>query len=96
MKDKVVLITGASSGLGLAAALLLAERGAEIVMVCRDRIRGNFMRKGVAEYGTGRPPVQLFADLSSKEQIRILAAQVCQSYERFDLLMPHFRRSFGK
>lgn len=87
MKDKIVLITGASSGIGLAAALLLAERGAEIVMVCRDRIRGNFMRKGVAEHATGRPPALLFADLSSQEQIRILAEQVCRSYDRIDVLI---------
>jgi NAD(P)-dependent dehydrogenase (short-subunit alcohol dehydrogenase family) len=50
MDGKIVLITGASRGVELATALLLAERGAEIVMVSRDRIRVSFMRKGVAEY----------------------------------------------
>ena len=48
MSGKTVLITGATSGLGLATALLLAERGAEVVMVGRDRTRSNFMRTEVA------------------------------------------------
>src|SRR5579864_6813692 len=87
MNDKVVLITGASSGLGLATALLLAERGAEIVMVCRDEIRGNFMRKGIAEYATARPPAVFFADLSSQGQIHILADQIHRSYARIDVLI---------
>lgn len=87
MTDKIVLITGASSGLGVATALLLAERGAEIVMVCRDGIRGNFMRKGVAEYATGRPPAVFFADLSSQVQIDILADQIRRSYARIDVLI---------
>jgi len=36
MSGKTVLITGATSGLGLATALLLAERGAEVVMLGSD------------------------------------------------------------
>src|SRR5205823_1094304 len=48
MSGKTVLITGATSGLGLATALLLAEQGAEVVMVGRDRTRGNFMRAAPA------------------------------------------------
>jgi NADPH:quinone reductase-like Zn-dependent oxidoreductase len=39
ISGKTVLITGATSGLGLATAMLLAERGAEVVMVGRDRTR---------------------------------------------------------
>jgi retinol dehydrogenase 14 len=87
MHDKVVLITGASSGLGVATALLLAERGAEVVMVCRDGVRGNFMRKGVAEHATGRAPAIFFADLTLQEQIHILADQIRRSYSHIDVLI---------
>ena len=87
MDDKVVLITGAGSGVGLATALLLAERGAEVVMVCRDRIRGNFMRKAVVEYASARPPALFFADLSSQGQIHILADQIHRSYDHIDVLI---------
>ena len=53
MTRKTVLITGATSGLGLATALLLAEQGAEVVMVGRDRTRSNFMRAEIAKCAAG-------------------------------------------
>jgi NAD(P)-dependent dehydrogenase (short-subunit alcohol dehydrogenase family) len=87
MDGKIVLITGASSGIGLAAALLLAERGAEIAMVCRDSIRGNFMRNGVAEYANGRPPALFFADLSSQEEVHVLADQIRSRFAHIDVLI---------
>jgi NAD(P)-dependent dehydrogenase (short-subunit alcohol dehydrogenase family) len=40
MKDRVVMITGANSGIGKAASLALANMGATVVMVARNRERG--------------------------------------------------------
>ena len=54
MKDKTVIITGASSGIGLATARELARQGALIVMVCRDAQRGEAARKEVAAVAAGR------------------------------------------
>jgi len=53
MSGKAVLITGATSGLGLATALLLAEQDAEVVVVGRDRRRSNFMRAKIAKCAAG-------------------------------------------
>ena len=39
MKDKIIVITGASSGIGLATARELARQGGAIVMICRDAER---------------------------------------------------------
>ena len=44
MRDKVVVITGATSGIGEVAADRLAQRGARIVFVARDRHRGDRSR----------------------------------------------------
>jgi retinol dehydrogenase 12 len=73
MTGKTVLITGATSGLGLATAILLAEQGAEVVMVGRDRKRANFMRTEIAQYASGSEPILFFADLSSQAEIHRLA-----------------------
>jgi NAD(P)-dependent dehydrogenase (short-subunit alcohol dehydrogenase family) len=40
MKDRVVLVTGANSGIGKAASMALAKMGATVVMVARNRERG--------------------------------------------------------
>ena len=68
MSGKTVLITGATSGLGLATALLLAEQGAEVVMVGRDRIRGNFMRAEIAKCATDSVPILLLADRRRRQR----------------------------
>ena len=67
MSGKTVLKTGATSGLGLATALLLAERGAEVVMVGRDRTRSNFMRTEVATCAAGNAPI-LFRQTCRRRQ----------------------------
>jgi NAD(P)-dependent dehydrogenase (short-subunit alcohol dehydrogenase family) len=40
MQGKICMVTGANSGMGKATALALAQMGATVVMVCRDRARG--------------------------------------------------------
>jgi NAD(P)-dependent dehydrogenase (short-subunit alcohol dehydrogenase family) len=87
MDEKVALITGASSGIGLGTAIQLAERGAEVLMVCRDPVRGQFMRKKVEEYASGPTPILLLADLSSQTDIHALASQVRSRISRIDVLV---------
>ena len=41
MHGKICMVTGANSGIGKATALALAQMGATVVMVCRDRARGD-------------------------------------------------------
>lgn len=55
VRDKVIVITGASSSLGLKTAKQLAAEGSEIVMIIRDRTGGEHARPQVAEVATGKP-----------------------------------------
>lgn len=40
MRGKIALVTGANSGMGLATTVELARKGAKVIMVCRNRQRG--------------------------------------------------------
>jgi len=87
MQDKVCLITGATSGIGLVTAQALAQQGAQVVLVGRDATRG---ADSVAQIkgATGNDAVDLLlADLSSQAGVADLAQAFQQRYERLDVLV---------
>jgi retinol dehydrogenase-14 len=87
MCGKVCLITGAISGIGKATAVGLATMGASVVMVGRDRGRGEAAMAEIKE-DSGNASVDLMlADLSSQEQIRRLAEEFEEAYPRLDVLI---------
>ena len=71
---KTVMITGASSGIGRAAALELARMGPDLVLVCRSRERGERAVEELREQTGNDRLTLLIADLSSQAQIRALAS----------------------
>ncbi len=87
MRDKVCLITGASSGIGLVTALELAKRGAAVVMVNRDPARGERARAEVAAKSGSENIELILCDLSSQRQIRDLAAEFKRRHGRLDVLI---------
>jgi NAD(P)-dependent dehydrogenase (short-subunit alcohol dehydrogenase family) len=88
VSGKRVLITGATNGIGLAAARELAWRGAELVLVARDQSRAE---AAVAEIrsaaGEGATVDILFADISLRASVRRLASEVLERYPRLDALV---------
>ena len=86
MAGRVCVLTGASSGIGLAASVALAELGATMVLVCRDRSRGEVALAQVAAAGPGAQPDLELADLASLDQVRDLAARLSQR-PRIDVLI---------
>ena len=67
------MITGASSGIGRATAMELARQGATLVLVCRDRGRGEATVAAIQQQTGNRNVTLLLADLSSQQSIRQLA-----------------------
>ena len=74
MQGKVCLITGANSGIGKATALGLARMGATVVMVCRDRARGEEAKLDIERQSSNDAVDLLLTDLSSQQSIKQLAA----------------------
>jgi len=81
-----VLITGATRGIGHAATVELARRGAEIALVGRDAERVAETAEAARAAG-GRAPVhEHVADLERMDEVRRLAAEVLERYPRIDVL----------
>src|SRR5690349_7993726 len=87
MTGRVCLITGASSGIGKAAAVALARMGATIVMVCRDKARGQAAQAEIKKKSGSAKVDLLLADLSSQAAIRQLASDFKSKYNRLHVLL---------
>ncbi|MFP4280680.1 MAG: SDR family NAD(P)-dependent oxidoreductase [Halochromatium sp.] len=96
LADKTALVTGANSGLGKAVARALAARGARVLMVARDRERGEAARAEL-EAATGNSGLELLlADLKSQAQVRALAAEVKERAPALDFLVNNAGTAFPK
>lgn len=88
---KTVVITGATSGIGLAAARSLAAKGCRIIGVGRDDARCAAAKAAILVEHSEAQVTYLVADLSSQRQVRALAAQIRQLVEadggRLDVLI---------
>lgn len=87
MSGKVCVITGASSGIGEAAALGLARAGARVVMVCRNRRRGEATHERIGRAVAGVQLDLRIADLSSLRQVRALASDLTTAYSEIHVLV---------
>ena len=73
IRGKTCMITGATSGIGRASAIELARMGAQLILVCRNRERGEELVGELAR-GADSKAELMIADLESQAQIRKLAA----------------------
>ncbi len=87
MKDKIVMITGANSGIGKAASLALAKMGATVVMVARNKEKGEAARSEIMRESQNDTVDLLLADLSSLESLRQLAAEFERRYSKLHVLI---------
>jgi retinol dehydrogenase 12 len=85
VSGEVCVVTGATSGIGRATAAALARRGAQVVLVGRDRVRGEAAAAQVAAAGGPAPRLEV-ADLASMGQVRSLAERLA-ALGRIDVLV---------
>lgn len=87
LDGKTVLVTGATSGIGLAAAQGMARLGATVWLVARDQSRGEAARDQIIEStGNGNVHVGL-CDLSSIGSVRAFCARLSSELGRLDVLV---------
>src|SRR5712692_4281267 len=80
IKDKVVVITGASSGIGEATALLLAERGAKVVLGARGPNRLKTLAARIAD--AGGEAAYAPTDVKRREEVTNLVKLACERYSK--------------
>jgi NAD(P)-dependent dehydrogenase (short-subunit alcohol dehydrogenase family) len=81
-----VILTGATRGIGHAAAIELAGRGAELGVVGRDAARVRATAEEARAAGGGAPVHEHVADLARMDEVRRLAAELLETYPRVDVL----------
>jgi NAD(P)-dependent dehydrogenase (short-subunit alcohol dehydrogenase family) len=81
----VVVLTGATRGIGRAAVIELVRRGAEVALVGRDRARVRSIADDAAAVGGGQVNGHV-ADLMLMSNVRVLADEIRERYERVDVL----------
>lgn len=84
---RIVIITGANSGVGRAAAMQFAAAGHSVVMACRSRKRAEPVREDIVET-TGNTAVSVMeVDMSSRDSIRAFAEVFRSRHPRVDTLI---------
>jgi NAD(P)-dependent dehydrogenase (short-subunit alcohol dehydrogenase family) len=87
MRGKTVVITGATSGIGQVAAEQLAAMGARLVLVARDKTRGEAALARLRNLKPGVDHTIHYADLSRLAEMKRVAAEIAAAEPRIDVLI---------
>jgi len=95
MQGKVVVITGATSGIGQVAAERLAAMGARVVLIARSEVRGQAVLSRLHERAPGVAHRVHYADLSRLTEMKRAAAEIAVAERRVDVLINNAGALFG-
>ena len=82
LKDQIIVLTGASSGIGLATARLAAERGAKLVLVSRSANTLDHLRDEIVS--AGGEAISIAADVADRAKMLLVAEEAVRHYGRVD------------
>jgi NAD(P)-dependent dehydrogenase (short-subunit alcohol dehydrogenase family) len=95
MQGKTVVITGATSGIGQVALARLAAMGARLVVVARDKARGEAALASLGTISPGTNHSIHYADLSRLADVKRVAAEIAAAEPRIDVLINNAGALFG-
>lgn len=84
---KIVLITGATDGIGKATAIGLAKKQFRIVLLARNAVKAEAVKKEIIMISGNNDVDYLLCDLSSQQQVRQLAREFTKKYNHLDVLI---------
>src|ERR1700729_3570253 len=87
MSGKLCIVTGANSGIGKETALGLAQKGARVVMVCRNAEKGRAALEEIRRESGSSQVDLLIAEMSSQASVRALAEEIQRKYPRLERLV---------
>lgn len=82
LKDKVIIVTGTTSGIGLACAKRFAKEGAKVVMCARTEDKGKVQEKELLDLGYD--VIFIKCDVSKKQDVENAVSQTLKKYNRID------------
>src|SRR5688572_31190704 len=85
MNNKVMVVSGGASGLGLAAAVKFAQNGYDIVLIDVNQEKGRKAEEQIR--GMGKDAVFCLCDISNREQVEQAAAVAKERFGRVDVLI---------
>lgn len=86
MNNRIILITGANSGIGKFTAKALAEMGATVILMCRNLEKGQATIREIQQTATG-PTDLIQGDLADFSSLKMAVSQFKAKYERLDVLI---------
>ncbi len=96
MQGKVCMVTGATSGIGKATALELAKLGATVVVMARNKTKGEATAREIKQ-ASGNPNLDmLLCDLSSQASIHAAAKDIKDRYKHLNVLINNAGMFIGK
>ena len=94
MSGKIVLITGANSGIGKETSVGLANMGATLVLVCREREKGESIKRFISDLGRSKPEL-IVADLTLQKEVKRAASEFLSSHDKLHVLINNAGRTYS-